>query len=154
MSKLQISVINDVQEFVNKITIDQSDYLYVYLENIFKPINNIYDIILDIYEKYRPACIFTDTQIQTDNVITTQYYTDINHNKHNKIIFSPLVVRYLPIELQIYPNLKYHSFSFLRQLIQHVLPWHIPTIGFNSDIDKTKFQKIAQNAQWVMQQGT
>lgn len=148
---LSPTVISDPYEFVEKIQTDQNKELYIFLEDVFKPIDNIYDKFISISEKYSPSLIFCDTKAKSDKSISNQYYNDIYSNADNNVILSPIAIRHIPRQLHIYSNLEYHSFSFLHQLRKNLLPWHIPILGFEIDLTNDKFEKITQISQWVMQ---
>ena len=152
MSKLQYKIITDPEEFVKTIRIDQNDYLYIYQEDIFEPNDNIYTKLCDTYEKYIPAIMFTDIISTHNGVTSNQYFQDIINGGEKRIIYSPLSTRFLAHELMVYPTLKYHSFSFLMQLIHKgMLPWHVPNLGFDSDLDDSSLNQLSQDTQWVTQ---
>ncbi len=151
---LQIKQINEPQEFLNCIKKDQNTYLYVYIENIFEPIDNIYDIILSTYDQYKCGLMFTDIQITHNDHTSNQYFHDIKNGNEKKVIYSPLIAKYTPIELKIHPNIKYHSFSFLQQSMKFILPWHVPVVGFKTTLYGDQFKDISKDASWVMQHVT
>jgi len=152
MHDLQIIEISDPYEFALKIQQDQNQYIYVYKEDIFHPNNNIYEKIKNAHVDYGASIIFSDIQINNEGLITNQYFSDIT-GVMNKIIYSPIAVRFLPFELKVHPNLQFHAFSFLIQISKTICPWHIPQIGFKAILNKTQFKTLSENCSWVVQQG-
>ena len=154
MPNLQIVEIQDPNIFAEKIQIDQNDNLYVYTNDMFEPIDNIYEDILKIYNIYLCSIMFTDIQITYNNNISYQYFQDVRSNNDNKIVCSPIIARYTPIKLIIHPELEYHSFSFLKQATKIVLPWHVPKVGFKSTITTDQFKRLTEDSTWVTQHVT
>lgn len=150
---LQFKLINNPHDFVEIVQTDQNDYLYVYTDDIFIPTHDIEPIIISAYEEYKSSMLFTDISMISDNIETYQYFNDIA-NRPPTVIYSPVIVRYLPIQLEVYDNIQYHCFSFIKQIMQHVLPWHIPSVGFQAKINNEQFKRISKDCIWVMQYGT
>jgi hypothetical protein len=155
MARLQIKEIANPIEFVQSIIIDQNEYLYVYTDNMFKPIDNIYDKLIDLYEEYLPAIMFTDVKTIQDGLESRQYFQDIVHGQERRVIYSGLAIRHINLNLTIFPEIEHHSFSLLHQLIHKgVLPWHVPQIGFEFKLDHAKLTQLSSETQWVMQHVT
>tara|TARA_R110000824_G_scaffold139066_2_gene304041 strand:+ start:695 stop:1153 length:459 start_codon:yes stop_codon:yes gene_type:complete len=152
MPELQISVTSDPEEFAEKIQINQDEYIYALIEPLFENIPGILDSVLKTYKEYNPSCMFCDTKMNYNDTASIQYHCNPLNNQ--QVIFSPIFVKHIPTKLQIYDNLTYHYFSFMRQLMHTVLPWHIPIVGFQTHVDTRQFQQITQDSQWVMQHVT
>lgn len=156
-ASLSIMEINDPHEFTTRIQKDQNQYLYVYIDDIFKPIGDIYTIANKIYSEYLCSLIFSDIRLynEQENVISNQLFQDIDQTYNpQRIIYSPIMTRYLPLKLQVYDNIQYHSYSFILQIIKSVLPWHIPTVGFEAKINQEIFSKLSSDSIWALQHVT
>ena len=89
--------------------------------------------------------MFTDIQTIYNGNISNQYFSDISHSKEQNVIHSPIAARYVPIPFKIYPELTSHAFSIIKQASKLVLPWHIPTIGFQTTMDTEMFERLSKN---------
>lgn len=152
MSRLSIVEIKDPNEFQQVIQVDQKDKLYIYIDDIFEPIDNIYSKVIETYEKYKCTLIFTDIQTHYQGNVSNQYFNDIENVNDKRVVYSPIITRFIPKKLNVYPDLVYHSFSFLQQIRKDVFPWHIPTLGFKATIGPQQFQQLSKDCQWVLQQ--
>lgn len=147
-------MIDDPEKFAELIHTNKQDQLYVFVEKGFTAVEGVLESLSKTYKTFLPSVMFTDIVInyhedsRTDKIY--QYY----NMRENDIIYSPVAVKNFPNRLRVYPHLKYHSFSFFRQLKKIVLPWHIPVAGFEFSLDSTDFATLSEQSKWVLQQET